>query len=200
MRISTRRSLGLASRAAIPVAVVALTANMAAASIVWDWNYSASGIIANGTFVTVDTPNADGGYLITAVTGSRNGEAITGLQPTGTSIPGNEPYTVDNLIFPGPGPQLTTHGFGFSTSGGNYSNPFYADFLPVPGYLEFFSMPAAPGDGHTELSVQFSAAQVAVPEPAALGTIAVVLALGTVVAIAFRKTQRRKGRTRNLLR
>ena len=200
MRISTRRALPSAWRAAIFVPVMALTANMAAASVVWDWNYSASGINASGTFITVDSPNADGGYLITAITGSRNGEAITGLQPTGTPIPGNEPYTVDNLIFPGPGPQLTSHGFGFSTSGGDFSNPFYADFLPEPGYLEFFSMPAAPGDGHTELSVQFSAAQVAVPEPAPLGTIAVVLALGTVLAIAFTKTQRRNGRSGNPLR
>ena len=89
----------------------------------------------------VDNPSADGGFLITNITGTRNGLGITGLQRTGTSIPGNEPFVVDNLVFSGPGPQLTSHGFGFSISNGDFSNPFYADFLPTPGYLEFLSDP-----------------------------------------------------------
>src|SRR3954466_8681923 len=100
----------------------------APAALLWTWEYSAREITASGTFTTVDAPSVNGGYLITGITGVRNGATITGLQPTGTAIPGNEPFTVDNLIFRGPGPQLTVHGFGFSTSGGNYSNPFYADF------------------------------------------------------------------------
>lgn len=153
-----------------------VTMGGASASTVWNWSYSGSGITASGTFTTLEKPGANGGYLITGITGTRDGKTITGLQPAGTSIPGNEPYTVDDLVFLGPGPQLTSHGFGFSISNGTYSNPFYADFLPVPGYLEFFSNP---GVGHSELPVQFSATPVSVPEPAtyalAFGALAVVL-------------------------
>ena len=159
-----------ASFALTSIAVITFAVLPANASILWDWNYAGSGITASGTLTTLDTPDGAGGYLITAITGTRNAETITGLQPTGTAIPGNEPFAVDNLVFAGAGPQLTSHGFGFSTSGGNYSNPFYADFLPAPGYLEFFSKPpftnGAPGSEDSELPVQFSAAPVLTPEPA----------------------------------
>jgi hypothetical protein len=153
------------------------------ASTLWNWRYSGSGITASGTFTTVDSPNANGGYLITAITGTRNGVAITKLQPPGTSIPGNEPYLVDNLVFRGPGPQLTKGGLGFGTEDGNFSNPFFADFLPTPGYLEFFSTPpftpGKPGPGDTELPVQFSATIVATPEPSTLVLVLVVSAVIT---------------------
>jgi hypothetical protein len=103
-----------------------------------------------------------------------------------TSIPGNEPYTVDNLVFLGPGPRLTTHGFGFSMSDGSYSNPFYASFLPTPEYLELFSMPAI---GHTELAVAFSAMPVSTPEAAAFAVPfgAIILLSG----LAYRQRMRR---------
>lgn len=156
---------------------VLLLAAPARASKLWNWHYSASEITASGTFTTVDNANADGGFLITDITGTRNGLTITGLQRTGTSIPGNEPFVVDNLVFPGPGPQLTSHGFGFSISNGDFSNPFYADFLPTPGYLEFLSIPPS---GHTELPIQFSATPV--PEPAT-----VALILGGLALAGFRR-------------
>jgi hypothetical protein len=155
--------------ARILVAVVLATFPLAASSL-WNWNYSRSGATANGTFTTVDTPDLGGGFLITAITGTVNTETITGLQAAGTPIPGNEPFAVDNLVFLGPGPQLTKNGFGFSTSGGNFANPFFADFLEVPGYLEYFSRPpftpGTIGPEDSELPIQFSAARVATPEPA----------------------------------
>jgi hypothetical protein len=152
---------------------------------VWKWSYSDVGIAASGTFITVDTPNVNGGYLITAITGTRNGESITALQPTGTPIPGNEPYTVDNLVFGGPGAQLTVHGIGFATSDGNYSNPFYADFLPRPEYLEFYSMPAS--HSSTELPVVFTATLVSTPEPGTRAFAFVALAL---CALGLGRTKR----------
>jgi hypothetical protein len=129
----------------VPIAFIALAgiagaAGQAKASLVWTWSYSGPGISAAGTFITVDTPDASGFYLITGITGTRNGETITGLQPAGTPIPGNEPFDVDNLVRVGVN-QLTGDGFGYSTSGGNFANPFFADFLPNPGYLEVFSVP-----------------------------------------------------------
>jgi hypothetical protein len=162
------------------IALLPLTTTPVSASTLWQWEYPGSGIIAHGTFTTVDSPDGNGGYLITGITGTRNGIPITGLQAPGTSIPGNEPYLVDDLVFLGPGPQLTSGGFGFSTADGNYSNPFYADFLPTPGYLEFFSTPPFTGSTSAELPVQFSATPVSVPEPATWGLVLSVLVWGRV--------------------
>jgi hypothetical protein len=176
-----------AALALTTVAVISFTAHRAQASILWNWTYSGSGIAASGTFTADDTPNASGGYLITGITGTRNNETIIGLQPAGTSIPGNEPFVVDNVVFLGPGPQLTGDGFGFATSGGNYSNPFYADFLPTPGYLEFFSKPpfttGTLGPEDSELAVQFSATPT--PEPASYALVCAALIL-----VAFRRSKR----------
>lgn len=146
----------------------------ASAASLWDWTYSANNISASGTFTTLDAPDTNGGYLITAITGTRNGETITALQPAGSAIPGNEPYAVDNLVFKNPAAQLSTQGFGFQTADGNYSNPFYASFLPTPVYLEFYSMPAS--QTSTELPVAFSAKLVSTPEPQTY-TLAAIAAL-----------------------
>src|SRR5215472_11549769 len=154
------------------------------ASILWSWNYSGAGIAASGTFTTLDSPDAQGGYLIASITGARNGQTITALQPTGTWIPGNEPYAVDNLVFAGPGPQLTKAGFGFALADGTYSNPFYADFLPTPGYLEFYSMPDS--DSSTELAVAFSASLVSAPEPATLALLLLFLPLCYIPGVLMR--------------
>lgn len=145
----------------------------AAATLNWNWNYSGAGISASGNFVTEDTPDAAGFYLITGITGTRNGEAITGLQPAGTPIPGNEPFNVDNLISLN-ARQLTGDGFGYFTASGNYSSPFFASFLSTPGYLEVFS--ASPlavgfqnfGSEDSELPISFSAQLVNVSEPSPL--------------------------------
>jgi hypothetical protein len=142
----------------------------AAATLNWDWNYTGAGIAANGTFVTNDTPDLSGFYLITGITGARNGVAITGLQPAGTPIPGNEPFIVDNLISLNPG-QLTGDGFGYSTAAGSFASPFFASFLTPPGYLEVFSAPPFVfgatnfGPEDSELPISFSARITNVPEP-----------------------------------
>jgi hypothetical protein len=152
-----------------------------ALALSWNWNYSGSGITASGTFITNDTPDELGFYLISGITGMRNGETITGLQPTGTPIPGNEPFDVDNLISLNP-QQLTGDGFGYSTASGNYASPFFASFLPTPGYLEVFSAPPlTPGFENfgledSELPISFSATPVTVPEPTSILSL---LVLGT---------------------
>jgi hypothetical protein len=103
----------------------------------WDWSYSAPGIAASGTLTTSDTANSQGFYLITDISGTRNGETLTGLQRVGTAIPGNNGYPVDNLIR-ATGPQMTSHGFGFS-------------------------IPSKPG--HTELPIAFTATISSASEP-----------------------------------
>lgn len=169
-------------------AAITATSAQASAALLWNWNYSGSGITAGGTFTTVDTPDGLGFYLITGITGIRNGETITGLQPVGTPIPGNEPFAVDNLVRIGAN-QLTGDGFGYSTSGGNYASPFFADFLPTPGYLEVFSAPPLTpgfenlGPEDSELEIIFSATPVPEPETAllmiaGLGVLGVIRRLG----------------------
>jgi hypothetical protein len=140
-----------------------------ACALIWDWNYSGINITASGTFITEDSPDNLGYYQITGITGQRNGENITGLFPTGTAIPGNEPFIVDNLISVNP-QQLTGDGFGYSTDGGNFVSPFFASFLPTPGYLEVFSAPPLIpgfenlGPEDSELPIKFSATIRSVPE------------------------------------
>lgn len=159
----------------------------AASALTWNWSYFGTGIAANGTFITDDTPDNLGFYLITEITGTRNGEIITGLQSAGTPIPGNEPFSVDNLISLNP-QQLTGDGFGYSTSGGSFASPFFASFLSTPGYLEIFSAPPfIPGfenlgSEDSELPISFSATPV--PEPSS--TLA-ILALGTLGAASTLK-------------
>jgi hypothetical protein len=122
------------------VLVVALLASSAKASE-WRWSYQGDGIAASGVFTTKDTPNADGFYEIIGIKGQANGVAITGLQPAGTSIPGNDGYPVDSLVRT-EAPQLSLHGFGYALADGTYANPFYgARFVP-PGVYAFFSDPA----------------------------------------------------------
>jgi hypothetical protein len=164
----------------------------AASALSWNWNYSGTRIAASGTFTTTDTPNDLGFYLISGITGTRNGETITGLQAAGTPIPGNEPFNIDNLISLNT-QQLTGEGFGYSTSGGNYASPFFASFLPTPGYLEVFSAPPfIPGFENlgpedSESPISFSATLIAVPEPISILSL---LALGTLGAGSALKRQK----------
>lgn len=157
----------------------------AASALTWKWSYSGSGIDAKGTFITDETPDDLGFYQITDIAGTRNGETIIGLQPTGTPIPGNEPFIVDNLVSLNP-QQLTGDGFGFLTASGSYSSPFFASFLPTPGYLEVFSTdPIVPGFENlgpedSELPIIFSAKPIVVPEPSSTLSILTLGTLGTI--------------------
>jgi len=105
----------------------------------WCWRFAGPGVSAAGTFVTEADADADGYYLITTITGRANAATITTLQPTGTSIPGNAGYPVDNLIRATP-PHLTKHGFGFMVAGGEYHNPFHVgrsrDYISRPPYAD----------------------------------------------------------------
>ncbi len=140
----------------------------------WTWSYSGEGISASGEFTTTDTPYA-GDYMITGITGQRNGVAITGLWPTGTAIPDNAGYPVDNLLSLS-NPQLTGAGFGFALADGTYSNPYF-----YSGYAEFFSVPSNPS-ASTELPIVFSATPASAPQP---GQGFAGLALLTMGALAL---------------
>jgi hypothetical protein len=133
--METLLKLGLAF--VIAAALVALPAD----ALEWRWSYQGEGVAASGSFTTTDTPNADGFYDITKIKGEANGIAITGLQPAGTSIPGNDGYPVDGLVRT-EAPQLSLHGFGYALADGTHANPFYGDHFVPPGVYAFFSNPA----------------------------------------------------------
>jgi hypothetical protein len=120
------------------------------AVLLWEWRYAANGISANGTLTSSSKLDASGHFLISGITGSRNGDPIVALEPAGQAIPGNEGFPVDDLI--GPGGSLTGNGFGYETASGNFANPFFADFLDPPTFREVVSKPA-----FSEVSVQFHA-------------------------------------------
>lgn len=172
-------------------ALLCAGATLAHAELTWTWAYTTTSgtnpISASGSFTTGELADADGYYLIQAITGQRNGEAITGLQATGTPIPGNEPYAVDNRVRAS-GPQLSGDGFGYATASGNYASPFFASFLSTPGYLEFYSAaPFGPGASNlgpedSERRVSFVASISTVPEPGGL----VLAGLGTALLLGWR--------------
>jgi hypothetical protein len=137
---------------ALSIGAALLTAGAQAST--WKWSYQGEGVAASGTFTTGDAPNADGFYEITGIKGEANGVAIVGLQPAGTSIPGNDGYPVDNLIRAA-APQLSKHGLGYELADGTYANPFYGAHFAKPDYYAFFSDPA--NRATSEPSVAFTA-------------------------------------------
>ena len=167
----------------------AMTAsNPAAADMSWNWGYSGAGISASGTFITNNTPDSLGFYQITAITGQRNGVTITGLQPAGTSIPGNEPFVVDNLFSLGSS-KLTGEGFGFGLADGTFANPFFASFLSPPDYLEFYSAPpftGGTGPEDSELPISFTVTAVPEIDPNSLGSV-LALVMGSLGLLERRR-------------
>lgn len=137
-----------------------VTVSDVSAEKLWNWRYTGSKISASGTFATAETADEQGYYQILSIAGHRNGERITGLHPTGKSIPGDEAFTLDNLVRIGPDGQVTPHGFGYATASGNYINTFYASFLAPPVYMEVFVTPAS----YNEAPVKFTATPVTEPE------------------------------------
>jgi hypothetical protein len=127
------------------------------AQLRWCWRFAASGVSAAGTITTGKHADAEGFYRIVGITGTVDSATVTAMQPTGTAIPGNTGFPVDNLIR-STAPQLTKHGFGFAGSDGAYHNPFhleqYRDYISRPPYangkgaepmIEFRAVSAASG-------------------------------------------------------
>src|SRR3984885_15735257 len=145
---------GIRLKLAFSLITFAALIALPAEAVEWRWSYQGEGVTASGSFATKDAPNADGFYAITGIKGEMNGVAITGLQPPGTSIPGNDGYPVDGLV-KAEAPQLSLHGFGYALADGTYANPFYGDpFLPA-GFFGFFSAP--PNRRASEPLVKFTA-------------------------------------------
>lgn len=155
--MSATRPLAIWLKLVLSLLITAPLLAESAEALEWRWSYQGEGVAASGAFTTSDAPNTDGFYAITGITGEANGVTIAGLQPPGTSIPGNDGYPVDNLVRT-EAPQLTIHGFGYALASGAYANPFYGAHFAKPDYYAFFS---DPGNRRTnEPSVAFTAAIV----------------------------------------
>jgi len=87
-----RKVLAPMRRLLIVTAILLIHGQPAEALLLWNWSYSGNEVSASGTFTTNDAPDGAGFYQIVGITGIDNGVTITGLQPTGTAIPGNEPF------------------------------------------------------------------------------------------------------------
>jgi hypothetical protein len=140
LNVLAQRSAGIRLKLALSLVSLAALLALPAEALEWRWNYQGEGVTASGALTTKDAPNADGFYEITGIRGEMNGVAITGLQPAGTSIPGNDGYPVDGLVKAG-APYLSLHGFGYALADGSYANPFYGDRFVPPGVYAFFSDP-----------------------------------------------------------
>lgn len=180
MRVHQHGRLGRqADGGVLAVALATLPHPSTAMNWQWRFNRTDAPIVESfGELITIDTPDADGWYTITGVTGERNMVAITSFIPTGLPVPGNCQsvtvcYTSDNLLrLVGGKPQLTVHGFGVGFADNTYANYFFADFWkPLPSFVEFYSaapfnfLPTGPED--SELPGVFQASPVPGPLPIA---------------------------------
>ncbi|WP_056666141.1 PEP-CTERM sorting domain-containing protein [Rhizobacter sp. Root1221] len=182
-RVSKPRSLLAAAAAAMGM----LCTGSAQAALLWDWGYTGAGVNAWGTLTTSDVANSEGFFEITGITGMRNGDVINSLQPAGTSIPGNEPFLVDNLIKASGG--LSGDGFGYGTQSGSFANVFFADWASPPGVVEFGTRPSDQTTSELGVSFRFApSSEVApsVPEPSSVA----LAAIGGLVLLARRRYAR----------
>ena len=94
------------------LAIVTLSSAVTSAfATVYDFSYAGPGVAVSGTITAT-------GNTATAISGLNNGEAITGLLPTGS-------YGLnDNMVFP-TAPFLDIAGLGFVASGIDYNVYFF---------------------------------------------------------------------------
>jgi PEP-CTERM motif len=182
-------ALILAFAAAAAASLPAMASEMS-----YQLDYSGSGINADLIVTTSDVLNSDGSYTIDALSGERNGMAVTGLLPAGDNPPTCSPgpcwfLVSDNEFFP-TAPFLDSGGFSY-TLGGGYGVPggddvnLYFDSATSVYYDLTQSANAANCDGMSScsyLGTPVTLSVTPVPEPGTMGLFGACLAgLGWVL-------------------
>jgi hypothetical protein len=157
--------------AAIALCAIFLGVAPAQAQQLWDFTYSGDGYTGTGTFTTTEI--VGGEATILGITGTLNGDAITGLLPV--NFLGDN----DNLIFV-VDPQLDGDGFSFSTATLGDFNVSGDSPCGGSGYVQ-----DTDGTCGTAIAVEFSATEV--PEPASAAFVLLGLAtIGVMRQRSFR--------------
>jgi hypothetical protein len=137
------------------LAALMIVSTPASAQLLWCWSFTGNGVSAAGSIANDKDADGEGYYRIIRITGTANSATITALQPTGTAIPGNAGFPVDNRFRP-TAPQLTKPGFGFAASDGAYHNPFH-----IEQYRDYISRPPHADGKGAEPTIQFKAVAAA---------------------------------------
>jgi hypothetical protein len=144
----------------------------AQATLLWDFSYTGPGVSASGELYT--DPLSGGSYLITDITGSRDGDPITGLIPADS-----DGSFSDNLLYPDE-PLLDVYGFSLTTLSTGSFNVFYDTVLP-PG-CGSASYAEIPGPGYScngsngvDLTAFDATLEGDVPEPGTMALLATAI-------------------------
>ena len=163
----------------VPLFVLVAAFSTSAYADSFTFSYVGSGITANGVLQTNSL--VSGSYLITGLTGTRNGSAMTLLTPF--AFAGN-----DNLVFPGT-PSLDFAGFSYSAGGTNY-NVYYNTPPCCNGAVDYYETTVS---GSLGTQIRFSIASV--PEASSLTLLASGLGLiGFVCVMRLRTSLRSESR------
>ena len=152
---------------------------------VYTFSYTGEGFSASGTFTTsnVLSTGSDGrqGYLLTGISGTRNGVAIDGLRDAAAFG-----FPLDNRIYP-TGALVNYDGVGYGTGSGAYN--LWSNGIQ---YVEI-TAPSTSGFGVSS----FTATRVAGPGAPA-PTLGVGLLSALAAGVALLATRRRAPRSRAL--
>jgi hypothetical protein len=138
-----------------------------------NFSYTGTGVDVIGTFTT--TAPVDGVYTVTGITGTRNGQAITGLDPAGSYQSNDNTLTLNS-------PFVSLSGISYDVSGTDY-NIFFDNgtFTPINGNGECSNC----GNDFIAITFNDSLVPPAVPEPSS------IFLLGTGI-IGFAGATRRR--------
>lgn len=165
--------------AAVGVALWAATTQAAMAGVItWAFSYSGDGVTASGIVTTSDTPNLNFGanaFDVLAITGVRNGVAITGVvPPTSLTAPFTDFGFIYNNVIYSSAPFVDIYGPLYSDLDGFFYNVWFDGTTYWESYYDTSGLIETP---LTEGSIR------RVPEPTSLALIA--LSLLSLFAFGF---------------
>jgi hypothetical protein len=178
----TQSKTALVAAALLPLMAAVAPAN--ANTLTYDFNLSCVGTsgcfeLGGGSLTVSTSPSGD---IVTGITGSVGGEAITGLLAPG-SVDGN-----DNVIFPNGTPTvLSLKGLGFELTGGaqvDLLSQFGQGSTLSPGEVNLYEMIGGPGGfGVGNINI------TPVPLPASWGFLALGIAGLGALALRSKKSE-----------